>query len=43
MYEVYYDDVLLYKNGIEELAIVNATVDLELNKVGSFEDRKSVV
>lgn len=37
MYEVYYDDVLLYKNGIEELAIVNATVDLELNKVGSFE------
>ena len=37
MYKVYCDDYLLYHSNLESLQIFHPTVELELNKTGSFE------
>lgn len=36
MYKVYCDSLLMYQSGLESLKIFNPSVDLELNKTGSF-------
>ena len=37
MYRVYSDDLLLYHSKLESLKIFNPSVELEVNKTGSFQ------